>query len=106
MTREKALKILKKENNHECTWSEYCEAYNMAIKALEQEPILDKIRAEIKALSPEPTAIDVSIDGECESILAEKTLYCLLSSVYDKAPGVVIHAMETFVKNKLGVNND
>ena len=52
------------------------------------------------------TAIDVSIDGECESILAEKTLYCLLSSVYDKAPGVVIHAMETFVKNKLGVNND
>lgn len=38
MTREEALKILNKENNHECTWSEYCEAYNMAIKALEQEP--------------------------------------------------------------------
>ncbi len=28
----------------------------------EQEPILDKIRAEIKALSPEPTAYDV-VDG-------------------------------------------
>jgi hypothetical protein len=34
----------------------------MAIKALEQEPILDKIRAEIKALNPEPTAYDV-VDG-------------------------------------------
>ena len=61
--KRKSIKdIKKKENNHECTWSEYCEAYNMAIKALEQEPILDKIRAEIKALSPEPTAYDV-VDG-------------------------------------------
>ena len=34
----------------------------MAIKALEQESILDKIRTEIKALSPEPTAYDV-VDG-------------------------------------------
>ena len=33
-----------------------------AIQALEQEPILDKIRTEIKALSPEPTAYDV-VDG-------------------------------------------
>ena len=32
------------------------------MKALEQEPILDKIRAEIKVLSPEPTAYDV-VDG-------------------------------------------
>ena len=31
-------------------------------KALEQESVLDKIRAEIKALSPEPTAYDV-VDG-------------------------------------------
>ena len=31
-------------------------------KALEQEPVLDKIRAEIKALSPKPTAYDV-VDG-------------------------------------------
>ena len=32
------------------------------IKALEQKSVLDKIRAEIKALSPEPTAYDV-VDG-------------------------------------------
>ena len=37
-------------------------AIEMAIKLLEQEPILDKIKAEIKALSPEPTAYDV-VDG-------------------------------------------
>lgn len=37
----------------------------MAIKALEQEPktdVLDKIRAEIKALTPKPTVYDV-VDG-------------------------------------------
>jgi hypothetical protein len=33
-----------------------------AIHALERESVLDKIRAEIKALSPEPTAYDV-VDG-------------------------------------------
>lgn len=62
MTREEALKILKAGNNRKCTISEYFEAYNMAIQALEQEPILDKIRAEIQALSPKPTAFDV-VDG-------------------------------------------
>lgn len=38
MTREEALKILKAGNNRKCTISEYFEAYNMAIQALEQEP--------------------------------------------------------------------
>jgi len=37
-------------------------ALDRAIKALEQEPILDKIRTKIQALSPEPTAYDV-VDG-------------------------------------------
>jgi hypothetical protein len=32
------------------------------LTTLKQEPILDKIRAEIKALNPEPTAYDV-VDG-------------------------------------------
>ena len=58
MTREEAIKILYKvktsgEENH---------ALVMAIKALEQEPMLDKIRTKIQALSPEPTAYDV-VDG-------------------------------------------
>jgi hypothetical protein len=40
-------------------------AKNVILKALEEQPktdTLDKIRAEIKALSPEPTAYDV-VDG-------------------------------------------
>lgn len=32
-----------------CTCAECDEAFDMAIKALEQEPILDKVRAEIEA---------------------------------------------------------
>ena len=35
MTRKEALKIIKGEN--ECNWPKHCEAYDMAIKALEQE---------------------------------------------------------------------
>lgn len=38
MTREEAIKILKAGNNRKCTISEYFEAYNMAIQALEQKP--------------------------------------------------------------------
>ena len=56
MTNE-AIRILKlaiedsKEHISFCFDSRGIEALNMAIKALEQQPILDKIRAEIKALS-------------------------------------------------------
>ena len=61
MTREEAIEMIKKDKKQrgECFISD---ALDIAIKALEQEPILDKIRAEIKALSPEPTAYDV-VDG-------------------------------------------
>ncbi len=47
MTREEAIKILEldKKYRSKCAISE---AIDMAIKALEQEPILDKIRAEIE----------------------------------------------------------
>ena len=41
---------------------EIIENFEAISKALEQESVLDKIRAEIKALSPEPTAYDV-VDG-------------------------------------------
>jgi len=44
MTREEAIAFFKDMN--ECTYGNL-EAVEMAIKALEQEPILDKIRAEI-----------------------------------------------------------
>ncbi len=67
MTIEKAIKMLKYikyTGNGESEYKNCAQsiALDMAIKALEQEPILDKIRAEIKALSPEPTAYDV-VDG-------------------------------------------
>ena len=49
MTREEAIKFLEldKKDRGKCIISD---AIDVAIKALEQEPILDKIRAEIEAL--------------------------------------------------------
>ena len=46
MTREEAIEILKDGELNPCV-TEDREACDMAIKALEQQPILDKIRAEI-----------------------------------------------------------
>lgn len=46
MTREEALKVL----DTIPTIGEQVDALEMAIKALEREPVLDKIRAEIEAL--------------------------------------------------------
>jgi hypothetical protein len=50
MTREEASFILANIDRRVCD-DELNDALDMAIKALEQEHILDKIRAEIKALS-------------------------------------------------------
>ena len=48
MTREEAIKMLKsKMDGNTDTSYEWAETVRMAIKALEQEPILDKIRTEI-----------------------------------------------------------
>ena len=49
MTREEAIEVIKDIYNY-TKWDTYTtnEARTMAIKALEQEPILDKIRAEIE----------------------------------------------------------
>jgi hypothetical protein len=65
MTRGKCKEVLQALWRYkDCGYSEneIRESLDMAIKLLEQEPILDKIRAEIKALNPEPTAYDV-VDG-------------------------------------------
>lgn len=52
MTREKAIKILSVvELDDRNVTDETIKAIRMAIKALEQQSILDKIRAEIKLLS-------------------------------------------------------
>jgi hypothetical protein len=61
MTVEDAVEVLR---NTRC-YGTMDIAKNVILKALEQQPktdTLDKIRAEIKALSPEPTAYDV-VDG-------------------------------------------
>ena len=51
MTREEAIKMLKsKIDGHTDTSYEWAETVRMAIKALEQDNVLDKIRAEIEAL--------------------------------------------------------
>ena len=49
MTREEAIKILKFEQGYFCDFKgcQEQQAYAMAIKALDQEFVLDKIRAEI-----------------------------------------------------------
>jgi hypothetical protein len=62
MKREEAIAYFRRHIELYCVDGISREAEEMAIKALEQEPVLDKIRAEIKALSPEPTAYDV-VDG-------------------------------------------
>ena len=90
MTREEIKNIVRhvfhfyEVNAENCNWADMNEACGEILKALEQESVtdfadrcqecgktikqkytdevLDKIRAEIKALSPEPTAYDV-VDG-------------------------------------------
>ena len=48
MTNEEAIKILSNHEMIDIMWDKADEALNMAIDALEQQPILDKIRAEIE----------------------------------------------------------
>lgn len=62
--REKAIDLLDNlrgmiEDNQ---GNDYDFALKKGIEALKKESILDKIRAEVKALNPEPTAYDV-VDG-------------------------------------------
>ena len=66
MTLDEAIKILKIERGYYCDLKGCKEqqAFTMAIKALEQEPILDKIRAEIEKAVWEDVV--VSLDGTDE----------------------------------------
>ena len=63
MTKEEAIMVLKNEQPHcgkKALFSEgkKYEAYDVAIKALEQEPILDKIRADIMQLDYDTDYVD------------------------------------------------
>lgn len=55
MTREEAIKGLKVLHRDFSGYKPNEEMFDMAIKALEQEPILDKIRAEIEHMPSELT---------------------------------------------------
>ena len=70
MTNEEAIKILKFEGGYFCDFKgcQEQQAFAMAIKALEQEPVLDKIRAEIEQEYNHLSAIraDETLElGEC-----------------------------------------
>ena len=80
MTREEAINLLKQVNhilvNDDDYWTENTHeplntAFSMAIKALEQEPILDKIRAEIEAKIAEPQYQHEEEDWQVGLIMAE-----------------------------------
>ena len=62
MTREEAIRLLTTKKAQPSTDYQMAEAYTMAIKALEQEPVIDRIRAEIEQL---PTKARINWDGCC-----------------------------------------
>lgn len=75
MTREKAIKIFNTVlffGKCDAPKEELEECLKMAIKALEQEPILDKIRAEI-----EEQVLESLSDGGDDWFAAEKVNECL-----------------------------
>lgn len=82
MTREKAIALLKALKNglHE-TGKDFPyrdevippskEALDMAIKALKQESVIDKIKEEIKALSPTLTEYDIEYENPVKNAIWE-----------------------------------
>ena len=73
MTREEAIKILQGAIKKPNTKDGYLgQALDMAIKALEQEPVLDKVRTEI-----EEQVLESLSDGGDDWFAAEKVNECL-----------------------------
>ena len=74
MTREEAIEFgnMWLELNEDAKDSSTYTFFQMAIKALEQEPILDKIRAEIEELNDAPPCFDTMFEYEyaLEEVLA------------------------------------
>lgn len=65
MTREEAIALIKR--NADGYYPQMTEALNMAIKALEQEPIIDEIMAEIN--TPNRGSCDYYIVDRIEEII-------------------------------------
>ena len=68
MTKEEAIKLAKEVTGMSLDWDDaHYEALQMAIKALEKEPILDKIRADVIARYPKNYAGELELGGRaCE----------------------------------------
>lgn len=64
MTKEEALKQLKEFRDYENLWDEVPEdALDIAIKALEQEPVLDKIKEDFINRYPKNYANELELGG-------------------------------------------
>lgn len=75
MTIDKAVSWLEELTFHEGEdvpiYDTDVEAINIAIKALKQESILDKIKEEIKALSPTLTEYDIEYENPVKNAIWE-----------------------------------
>ena len=78
MTREEAIAYFKDMND--CTYGDV-EPIQMAIKALEQEPVLDKIKAEIEELDERYVIGDYGIYGEN---IPKYVRFCDVLKIIDK----------------------
>ena len=78
MTREEAKRILYVFRNVILVDASHIEAFDMAIKALEQEIVLDKIRAEIDLLS------DSKCDGNTVTIYSWNGMKRKVFEIIDK----------------------
>ena len=82
MTREEAKKIIfyqwQSFLEHNIDYAGISEAYKMAIKALEQESVIDKIRAEIDLLS------DSKCDGNTVTIYSWNGMKGKVFDIIDK----------------------
>lgn len=79
MTREEARRILLDGLINAPSVHEWCMAFNMAIKALEQTDVLDKIRAEIEAI-----AINGQVDANTMFIRAGGQVKQMALEIIDK----------------------
>jgi hypothetical protein len=77
MTNEDAIEVLKNGYMMEIMSDEAQEAIDVAIKALEQEPILDKIRAEFISLYPSNFAGEPELGGS-SCVFSLNKILCII----------------------------
>lgn len=73
MTNEEVIEVLEKEESYMLSHGgdRQAKALRIAIDKIEQEPILDKIKEEIKALSPTLTEYDIEYENPVKNAIWE-----------------------------------